>query len=77
MSVNGQEIISAETGFRAKVNLKGAEQLNLDMWDGSISFVKYVAKNTVLSNWQGKKILFQKPQRKNVDGRKKGKFLPW
>lgn len=48
MSVNGQEIISAETGFRAKVNLKGAEQLNLDMWDGSISFVKYVAKNTVL-----------------------------
>lgn len=23
------------------------------------------------SNWQGKKILFRKPQRKNVDGRKK------
>ena len=30
------------------VNLKGAETLNLDNWDGSISLVKYVYANTIL-----------------------------
>ena len=48
ISINHHEILSAELGYEAKVHLKGAENLNLDMWDGSISFVKYVVRNTVL-----------------------------
>ena len=46
--VNGQEVLSADIDCVAKVNLKGAERLNLDVWDGSISLVKYVSKNTIL-----------------------------
>ena len=48
VSINHREVLSADLGYEAKVHLKGAEGLNLDMWDGSISFVKYVARNTVL-----------------------------
>ena len=46
--INGREVLSADINCAAKVNLKGAEQLNIDVWNGSISLVKYVAKNTIL-----------------------------
>lgn len=46
--INNQEVLLADFGYETKIFLKGAEQLNLNRWDGSISFVKYVARNTVL-----------------------------
>lgn len=48
VTINHREVLSADLGCEAKVHLKGTEQLNLEMWDGSISLVKYVARNTVL-----------------------------
>ena len=48
-SVNGHKLLESEIGKIPKTFLPGTEQLNLDMWDGSISFVKYVAANTKLN----------------------------
>lgn len=48
VSINHREVLSADMGYEAKVCLKGAERLKLDMWDSSIPLVKYVARNTVL-----------------------------
>ena len=47
ITINHREVLSADQGCEAKVSLKGTEQLNLELWDGSISLVKYVARNTV------------------------------
>ena len=47
ITINHREVLSADLGCEAKVYLKGTEQLNLKLWDGSISLVKYVARNTV------------------------------
>jgi hypothetical protein len=46
--INDREILSADKDCMPTVDLKGAEQLNLQLWDGSISLVKYVARNTLL-----------------------------
>lgn len=46
--INNREVLYADNNCEPVVKLKGAEQLNLDLWDGSISLVKYVAKNTIL-----------------------------
>ena len=47
VEIDGRKVIvnDIEVCF---VNLKGAETLNLDNWDSSISLVKYVYANTVL-----------------------------
>lgn len=45
--INGTQIILSDV-YESKVALKGAENLNLENWDDSISLVKYVYANTVL-----------------------------
>ncbi len=48
VTVNGKKILSVEEGSAPWIDLKGAESLNLNLWDYSISLVRYVAKNTIL-----------------------------
>lgn len=45
--IDGKEVI-VNQGRKRMVNLRGAESLNLDFWDNSISFVKYIYSNTIL-----------------------------
>lgn len=47
-SVNGHKLVESETGKVPQLSLPGTESLNTDMWDGRISFVKYIAANTRL-----------------------------
>lgn len=46
--INNRQVLLADKDCSPVIDLKGAEQLNLKLWDGSISLVKYVAKNTIL-----------------------------
>lgn len=46
--INGSKLIESEIGKKAKITLPGTEQLNVDLWDGNISFLKYVAANSKL-----------------------------
>ena len=46
--INGRKVIESELGNKPQISLPGTEQLNTDLWDGSISFVKYVSANTAL-----------------------------
>lgn len=46
--INGHKVIESEVGREPQISLPGTEQLNTKLWDGSISFVKYVAANTSL-----------------------------
>lgn len=47
VKIDGKKVIVNDIDY-CTVNLKGAETLYLDNWDGSISLVKYVYANTVL-----------------------------
>lgn len=47
IKINDKKVIISDIDG-CMVNLNGSESLNLDNWDGSISFVKYVYANTVL-----------------------------
>lgn len=48
LSINGNIVISYDNG-KTFLNLPGAENLNLSLYDGNISFVKYVYRNTSLN----------------------------
>jgi len=45
--INGKKILE-NSPVEAKISLKGADSLDLEKWDGSMSLVKYVYANTVL-----------------------------
>ncbi len=47
VKIDGKKVIVNDIDY-CTVNLKGAETLYLDNWDGSISLAKYVYANTVL-----------------------------
>lgn len=48
--INGRNVIDSEVGRKPQISLPGTEQLNTELWDGSISFVKYVSANTSLNS---------------------------
>lgn len=47
-SINGHKVIESEVGKIPKISLSGTEQLNMDLWDENISFLKFVSANTKL-----------------------------
>ena len=59
LMINGEEIINYD--FKKKegfVNLKGTEDLNKELYDGNISFLKYIYKNTNLDRRNTNNLLF-------------------
>ncbi len=51
LKINNTTIVEYELGNRIKINkLKGAETLNTDLSNSNISAIKYIMRNTALSN---------------------------
>lgn len=59
LTINGKKIIVNDIK-EIKINLKGAESLNIENIDGSISLVKYVYANTILDKEDNDCKVFQK-----------------
>lgn len=59
LKIDGEEIIVNDMDTHI-VHLKGSETLNLEHWNGSISFVKYIHANTILDKEDKNSLVFMK-----------------